>query len=99
MDQKASKSQADELQKLFKEVQEHETDEQELVNDQKSHDMQPKIDVLNLPPRKEVHRSHGKKIKLKLSKPLQRLMFVIFILIIVMIAIYFSTVGFPTIFS
>lgn len=88
MDRKEHKHQADELQKLFQEVQEHEEEAYDKIETEVKHDMQPKIDVLNLPPRKDVHRSHKKKTRFKLSNPLRRLILVVFILIIIIAIVY-----------
>lgn len=99
MEQKAHKHQADELKKLFQDVQQHEIDDHQMDEEQTTREALPKIDVLNLPPRKDVHRSHKSRVKLKFSKPFRRLMFVVLILIIMIIVVlYYSDTSFLSLF-
>ena len=90
MDKEANENQADELKKIFQEVEQHENKIQEPVEEQTDEEPRPKIDVLNLPPRKEVHRTQSKGFRIKFSKPFGRLLFAIIILLtIVIIILYF----------
>ena len=99
MKQKAHKHQADELEKLLQEVQNHDIDDNQRAEERITRESQPKIDVLNLPPRKDVHRSHKSRVKLKFSKPFRRLMFVVLILIIMIIVVlYYSDTSFLSLF-
>lgn len=50
-----------------------------------------KVDILNLPPRQEVHQNDSKKVSYKLSRPLFRLISVLLlILLLVGVAFYFD---------
>lgn len=78
MENKAKQSidQAERLKLIFSEQNTVENDE--------------KIDVLNLPPRKTVHAHNKKGFKVRLSRPLIRLLSVsILILLVVAIVIYY----------
>lgn len=74
------------LQELFEEVQQNQAN-----NDQESIEQTPqnKIDVLNLPPRKEIHGNNKQKIKFKISSPLVRFVLVITVLIILLVSSYY----------
>lgn len=56
------------------------------INDKS--DNEQKIDILNLPPRKEVHNKKSKHIKIKFTRPYIRL-----VVVVLLIAVLFS-VGF-----
>lgn len=63
-------------------------DKNEGTTEQLSHDSKEReIDVLNLPPRSVVHQKHTKTY-LKLSKPLLRLVFVFFVLLVVFLTYF-----------
>lgn len=70
------KDQANELRSLVKDIEEGNTNDKELLADHHINE----IDVLNLPPRKEVHTKNT-RTKIKLSKPLLRLLFTVVIVI------------------
>lgn len=75
--------QADELRKLLIEVQQNDdlpTEQKSTTTEQANH---REIDILNLPPRKEVH-SGKKRTKLKISKPFKRLLVVMILLILLL---------------
>lgn len=56
----------------------------------KADNEEPIIDVLNLQPRTEVHKSNSKKIKVKIKSPTVRFIFVLLIIsIIVFLAYYY----------
>ncbi|MHA6251075.1 hypothetical protein [Oceanobacillus sp. CAU 1775] len=81
------KDQANELRELFKEVTSEETLPQEV--EEVSDVNHRVIDVLNLPPRKEVHTSSG-PMKMKMSKPLMRFIFIsLLVITIIIVALYF----------
>lgn len=68
--------QANELRTLFQDIEEGNENDEESFADQIINE----IDVLNLPPRKEVH-TKSKRTKIKLSKPLLRFLFTVIIVI------------------
>lgn len=77
--------QAKQLEKIFKEVCEHEAKMHHpnaAQMKQPNNIDHPKVDVLNLPPRREVHEAYEKGIKLTMSLPLFRLIIVLIILFI-----------------
>ncbi|QKY71617.1 hypothetical protein Len3610_06020 [Lentibacillus sp. CBA3610] len=81
-----SNDQASELRQLLDEVEN--SNEQELQEEdgpQKSEtetDTETNVDILNLPPRKEVHSKYNKRTKLKISRASKRLISVIIILLL-----------------
>lgn len=81
-------NQAAKLQQLFTEVMENERSENrnEKIDE---HVDEFEIDVLNLPPRSEVHISKSKKIKMTFNRPLIRFIFVIIFIICIVFGIYF----------
>lgn len=85
------KDQAEHLKKLFNEVQQSESKEVKKgkppLNPEHSQDV--KVDVLNLPPRKEVHGKSLDRARLKFRKPLLRFLTVITILVMIIIGAYF----------
>ncbi|WP_053219365.1 hypothetical protein [Virgibacillus senegalensis] len=82
MEEESSKDQASQLRDLVEEMDEN-TDSGEEMKD---HFEQEEVNVLNLPPRKEVHQSKKTRIKWKLSLPLIRLLVILFLLIVAVIA-------------
>ena len=92
MEKDSSKNvgQAAQLQQLFSELQHNEiaqrSDQDELYIEPKQ---LRKIDVLNLPPRTEVHSKNNNRTHLKLGRPFMRLLIVVFIFIIVIIGAYY----------
>lgn len=84
-------NQASELKSLFEEVQKNESSMQ---RDRKEKEVEQttdirEIDLLNLPPRKEVHGKDNKWTRLKISKPLRRLLFVTVVLLVLFGFIYY----------
>lgn len=75
--------QAEELKQLFGEVNQNQSNH--LQNNQ---DLEPKMDILNLPPRKEVHKDSGKGFNLSVSKPSLRFISVVLILIGLIIVLF-----------
>ncbi|MFC4022914.1 hypothetical protein ACFOUV_03685 [Oceanobacillus longus] len=85
-----SKDQANDLRSLIQEVEnEHEKKPDESLVSNKHTVEKREVDILNLPPRKEIH-SVNQRTRFKISKPLFRLLLVILLLIIIFIvASYF----------
>lgn len=50
---------------------------------------QPIIDVLNLPPRTEVHKSQSKKMKIKIKSPVTRFVFILLIISVIIFLAYY----------
>ncbi|HLQ71504.1 MAG TPA: hypothetical protein VK142_06850 [Bacillota bacterium] len=72
-----------ELEKLLSEVVPKESsNDGQAEEPEKEADTTQKIDVLNLPPRKEVHGGKAKRMKIKVTKPYFRLIIVVFLIII-----------------
>ncbi|WP_339227948.1 hypothetical protein NSQ77_20510 [Oceanobacillus sp. FSL K6-2867] len=84
------KDQADELRSLFQEIEKERSTEEQLENKNSVQESEAKrdIDILNLPPRKEIH-SKDNRTSLKLSGPLIRLLIVIFVLILGLASAYY----------
>lgn len=79
-----------ELQKLISEVQQDENREQQQHNlKQDEQEQRQKIDILDLPPRKETHSTNKGRTHVKFSKPMLRLLLVIIILLSIIAGIYF----------
>ncbi|WP_067725411.1 hypothetical protein [Oceanobacillus damuensis] len=83
-----SNEQTDELRRIF--------DELERENEQKDtdHTAEPvdtrekrEVDILNLPPRKEIHANP--RMHIKMSRPFFRFLFVLLLLIIIVIGVYY----------
>lgn len=87
--------QAEQLKKLLAEVDQKE--EEQLVHDNENQEIDkvaasdpliPKIDVLNLPPRKEIHGNGKNRTRLKIGRPFLRFLVVTLIFILVVISAY-----------
>lgn len=87
-----NKDQAEHLKQLFNEVQQgagqevRET-ERSVLEAEKDQDL--KIDILNLPPRKEVHSQHASRTRLKLNRPFLRFLTVIVIIFVIIMSASF----------
>ncbi|WP_404452875.1 hypothetical protein LG329_01780 [Virgibacillus necropolis] len=93
--------QANELRKLFNEVQGNETsilpventdekiEDDDYVSENASISGTRNIDILNLPPRREVHGNKKKRTQIKVSRPFVRLSVVIIAIIAIILAIYY----------
>ncbi|WP_077299638.1 hypothetical protein [Virgibacillus pantothenticus] len=79
--------QATQLRQMVQEVSETENSADELERDDK--DLEMDTDILNLPPRKEVHRHKKQSTRLKIGHPLQRLLFIILLLVLIIAGAYF----------
>lgn len=90
--------QATELRKLFNEVQGKDTNDLQMEKSTNNtfenvsvalSEPTRTIDILNLPPRKEVHDNKKRRTRLKVSRPFARLSIVIILLIVVTFAVYY----------
>ena len=94
VESKEQQDQATPLKKIFEEVQQtdNETEPDQEVESYQTFS-EPKtereMDVLNLPPRKEVHGKNQSRAKLKFHAPFMRLVLVVIVLIGVMSGAYF----------
>ncbi len=82
--QSENRERENELQSPFNEIENAESNNEDdslVIGDESSI---RKIDILNLPPRKEIH-TKNKRAKLKLSKPLLRLIFISLLVIAILI--------------
>ncbi len=52
-------------------------------------DTQPIIDVINLPPRTDVHKSKSKRMKVKINSPITRFVFVLLIISVIIFLAYY----------
>jgi hypothetical protein len=84
---KEREDQAEELRRLVYDV-EHDREEESIHTAGEEKETR-EIDILNLPPRKEVHGKKQNPVKLKTSTSFKRLLLVAVILIIVLWSIYF----------
>lgn len=87
--------QVEQLRRILAEVEHGERSRTSDTIDQQLEDEQdnltsvtPKIDVLNLPPRKEVHGKVKNRTRLRIGQPFLRLLIVILILIIIALGTY-----------
>ncbi|ASK63315.1 hypothetical protein CFK37_14700 [Virgibacillus phasianinus] len=100
----AEEEQANDLHKLFNEIQGNEnennrssdaenngepkkTEPTDRIN--KNSEFTRDIDILNLPPRKEVHGNRKNHTRIKISKPFVRFSVVIILLILVFLVVYY----------
>lgn len=82
MGEKDSTNQASNLEKLISEVQQGDAKEYTDSDLRVDDNQEIKMDVLSLPPRSEVHQTN-KRTRIRLSKPLKRFIFVLFLIIII----------------
>src|SRR5690625_2005378 len=89
MPNETEKNQADKLQQLFQEVNNQSIEETEGKEEQKQVEDYVEIDVLNLPPRNEVHTNPKSRFQLTWKRPFIRIFVVSILLIAILAAIYF----------
>lgn len=81
---KKESDQAKELRKLLSDVQQSESSNYTTTTTEndthQTLDNTKKIDVLNLPPRKEIHNGKSRHIKIKVTKPYIRLIVVVLLI-------------------
>lgn len=87
--------QTDELKKLVDQVEKREDQSQPMktsyLNEETTEIAATKeIDILNLPPRNEVHGNKKKHIHIKISAPLIRLLIVTLIILVVLGGLYYG---------
>lgn len=83
-------NQAEQLQKIFDELQQNTVESEEISNEPAvDDDSMPKIDVLNLPPRKEVHSNENVRIRFSISRPFLRFLTVIILIVAIIFGAYF----------
>lgn len=86
LEKEKSENQAIQLKKMFDEVQASGSNQTSETNDPVGNtDQFVKIDVLNLPPRKDVHTNHKRRTRVKIGQPFIRF-FVVIILFIISVA-------------
>lgn len=81
-------NQAEKLQQLFAEVV-NQTEENKTHKMNNSTDNFIEVDVLNLPPRSEVHKSPKRKLYIHFGSPFTRLLSVVLVLVLIIGFIYF----------
>ncbi|WP_156289257.1 hypothetical protein [Oceanobacillus salinisoli] len=86
MNPKLEDDQANELRSIFNEIIE---DKQEQIQQEKAEPEEKDVDILNLPPRREVHTSNS-RTHIKMDKPLIRFLIVIFLLTAIIIGAYYN---------
>src|SRR5690625_6635162 len=79
----------DDLKTLLDEVSKVENKE---TNEKVEEPEEPVIDILNLPPRTDVHKSNTKSIKLKFKSPIVRFITVLLIIAIIVFLEYYYLV-------
>lgn len=76
--------QAAKLEQLFEDINNNQT-ETKKTNDtsdtNEEHDIKQTVDILNLPPRREIHKNKNRRTRLKVKKPFIRIAIVIFVLV------------------
>ena len=86
MDNEKEDNQALKLQQLFSEVNNQELEEKETPKEEQD---LIEIDVLNLPPRSEVHHKASVSFQMDLRSPLWRFLFVILLVVLVIGVVYY----------
>lgn len=95
-DQTKSIDQANDLKKLINEVNDKQSSNLQKVDD----DQMPIIDVLNLPPRNEVHENNNSRMHLAITKPFLRFsLVVLFIAGFIITLFYFGEIDFFDLFK
>ena len=83
------KNQAANLAQLVSEINQQ-LDASDVQNEQ-NHDNYVEVDVLNLPPRREVHKKSKHRLSLNLRQPIFRFIFVVFLIIIIGLLLFYLT--------
>src|SRR5690625_7523927 len=79
----------DDLKTLLDEVSKVENKETDEEVEEPEEPEEPVIDILNLPPRTDVHKSNTKSIKLKFKSPIVRFITVLLIIAIIVFLAYY----------
>lgn len=83
-----NKNQAEKLMELFEEVANHNPKDE--IDQKEQAEEYIELDLLNLPPRREVHASGKQRYSFRLKKPLIRFIFIILLLIGIAVLFYFD---------
>lgn len=83
--------QAEQLEKMIQEVKQHSGASRD-NNEESQQLFQPEINVLDLPPRREIHQKDDRRFKFKMSRATGRLFFIIVILLIVVSAVVYDLI-------
>lgn len=86
MSNEQKEDQAAKLQQLFSEVNNQQV---EVKKEKVTEEHLIEVDVLNLPPRSEVHQSTSMSLRLDINRPLWRFITVVIVLIIIASLVYF----------
>lgn len=82
--------QAEQLKQIFDELQQNAPNSDQPSNEQEViDDSIPKIDILNLPPRREIHDDNHTRTRLSISRPFLRFLSIIIFVIIIVFGAYF----------
>lgn len=83
--------QAEQLKQIFDELQQNKSKSEESRREEQhtNDDSIPKIDVLNLPPRREVHGNSNVRTRLGISRPFLRFLSVIVLIVAIILGAYF----------
>lgn len=88
MRKEVENTQAEKLQQLFDEINNRPNEKNERKEDKLEKDM-IEVDVLNLPPRKEVHTNPKTRIYFHFKRPFLRISIVFLFLIVVLVTLFF----------
>ncbi|RKQ37688.1 hypothetical protein [Oceanobacillus halophilus] len=88
MNVKIEEDQANELRSLFDEITEEKHGREKEVFSEERRNEKREIDILELPPRKEVHISRG-RARLKISRPFIRFILVVIVLLAIIFGAYY----------
>lgn len=86
MPNKLEDNQAKKLHQLFEEVVNEQPKHENIIEEKQDF---IEVDVLNLPPRSEVHLAPKRKFTLNLKHPVMRFIFVLIILVLLISIVYF----------
>lgn len=81
-----TRDQAKQLRRKVQEINEAESNTMEQVPDSIQ---EMDTDILNLPPRKEIHQQKKQTTRLKISNPTQRFLFIVFFILLIIVGAYF----------
>lgn len=88
MSEEQKDDQAAKLQQLFLELNNQESKEKK---EKITEEEMIEVDVLNLPPRSEVHQQTNLRLHMDVRRPVWRFVFVIFIIVVIGTIVYFVT--------
>lgn len=84
--------QAEKLMELFQEVSNHAPDNETMRNETKQGVAEEyiELDVLNLPPRREIHQKSKQRLTIRWREPIVRMFFVLVLLLTILVVLYFT---------